>query len=207
MRSTTKCSGAFADPRLATATCSSNCGRNNSNYADQLFISWGVLVDSVKPGSPVPKLVAYTDGACKVSNPGVCSCAFVVYENGVEKFSHGRYLGFPFSNNYAEYHGVIMLLEWARDCGYTGLEIWCDSQLVVKQVACEWGVKHEYLKPLVAKVFGLLQETNSTLQWLRGHDGTLGNERADEICNEVIDRERKKAPDTSKSTEILETPK
>ena len=160
--------------------------------------------------------IAYTDGACKVSNPGVCSCAFVTYdgvaddkgnlnEGAIETFSHGRYLGFPHSNNYAEYHGVIMLLEWARDCGYSGLEIWCDSQLVVRQVACEWAIKHEYLKPLVAKVFSLLHETGSTLKWLKGHAGKRGNERADEICNEILAPEleklKTKASDTSQNTE------
>jgi ribonuclease HI len=155
--------------------------------------------------------VAYTDGACKVSNPGVCSCAFVVYEGSttedgnlndgaVEKFSHGHYLGFPFSNNYAEYHGVIMLLEWARDCGYRELEIWCDSQLVVRQVACEWAIKHEYLKALVAKVFSLLHETGSTLKWLKGHNGTRGNERADEICNEILAPELRKIKERPGST-------
>jgi len=89
--------------------------------------------------------IAYTDGACKVSNPGICSCAFVTYdgettedgnllEGAKETFSHGRFLGFPHSNNFAEYQAVIMVLEWARDCGHRDLEIWCDSQLVVRQV-------------------------------------------------------------------------
>jgi ribonuclease HI len=145
------------------------------------------------------KYIAYTDGACRVSNPGVCACAFVVYEDGIEKFRHGRYLGSPYSNNYAEYQGVIMLLEWARDFGYAGLEVWCDSQLVVKQVNCEWGVK-ENLAALCAKAFGLLQETGSTLKWLRGHDGNLGNEIADQICNEILDQEQGKAPNTSENS-------
>jgi len=159
--------------------------------------------------------IAYTDGACKISNPGVCSASFVIYEGATddegnlvtgskEVFSHGRYLGFPHSNNYAEYHAVIMVLEWARDLGYRDLEIWCDSQLVVRQVACEWAIKHEYLKPLVSKVFTLLHETGSRLKWLKGHNGTTGNERADEICSEILAPELaklKKVSDTSKNTE------
>jgi ribonuclease HI len=144
-------------------------------------------------------LTAYTDGACRVSNPGLCACAFVVYEDGVEKFRYGQFLGTPHSNNYAEYSGVIMLLEWAEGLGHRGIEIWCDSQLVVKQVSCEWGVK-ENLAALCAKTFGLLHKTNSTLKWLRGHDGTLGNETADQICNEILDQEQGKGPDTSKKT-------
>jgi ribonuclease HI len=135
--------------------------------------------------------VAYTDGACRVSNPGLCSCAFVVYEDGVEKFRHGRFLGMGYTNNYAEYMGVIMLLEWARDCGYEGLEIWCDSQLVVKQVNAEWAVRPP-LVDLCARAFKLLHETNSTLKHLRGHAGTLGNEVADEECNRILDQEQHK---------------
>jgi ribonuclease HI len=155
--------------------------------------------------------IAYTDGACKVSNPGICSCAFVIYdgettedgnllEGAKETFSHGRFLGFPHSNNFAEYQAVIMVLEWARDCGYRDLEIWCDSQLVVRQVACEWAIKHEYLKPLVAKVFSLLHETGSALKWLKGHNGTVGNERADEICSEILSPELKKIKERPGST-------
>jgi ribonuclease HI len=138
------------------------------------------------------KLTAYTDGACRVSNPGLCSAAFVVFEDGAERFRHGRFLGFPYTNNYAEYHGVIMLLEWAADLGYEGLEVWCDSQLVVKQVNCEWNTK-ENLAALCAKAFGLLHKTKSTLKWLRGHDGETGNEIADQICNEILDREQGKS--------------
>jgi ribonuclease HI len=192
MRSTVRCSDVTAAQRRATATFSSSYERNNSNHADQLFMLWGALVDSVKQGSPVPKYVAYTDGACRVSNPGLCSCAFVVYEDGVEKFRHGRFLGFPYSNNYAEYHGVIMLLEWADGLGYSDFEIWCDSQLIVKQVNCEWKAK-ENLAALCARAFALLHKTNSTLKWLRGHNGNLGNEIADEICNEILDQEQGKS--------------
>jgi ribonuclease HI len=148
-------------------------------------------------------VTAYTDGACRISNPGLCACAFVVFNGKAdsegklvgpfeERFRHGRFLGTPYTNNYAEYHGVIMLLEWMEGLGYSGCEIWCDSQLVVKQVNCEWRVK-ENLAELCAKVFGLLHKTNSTLKWLRGHDGNLGNEIADEICNEVLDREQGKS--------------
>lgn len=142
------------------------------------------------------KFTAYTDGACRVSNPGLCSCAFVVYQDGVERFRHGRLLGTPFTNNYAEYQGVIMLLEWAAELGYEGVEIWCDSKLVVCQVNCEWQVK-PHMQELCSRAFGLLHKTKSTLKHLRGHQGTIGNEVADQICNEILDREQGKVPDTS----------
>lgn len=141
------------------------------------------------------KLMAYTDGACRVSNPGLCSCAFVVYEGENERFRHGRFLGTPFTNNYAEYMGVIMLLEWAEEVGLESLEIWCDSKLVVNQVNCEWQVK-PHMQELCSRAFGLLHKTKSSLKHLRGHAGTLGNETADEICNEILDAAQGKAPNT-----------
>jgi ribonuclease HI len=79
-----------------------------------------------------------------------------------------------------------MLLEWAKECGYSGIEVWCDSQLVVKQVNLEWAVRPPLVE-LCARAHFLLSDTKSTLKHLRGHAGTLGNEVADAICNEVLD--------------------
>ena len=55
---------------------------------------------------------AYCDGACRVSNPGVTSCAWVVYE-GEREVKHQAYFLGPelHTNNYAEFQGLIKLLE------------------------------------------------------------------------------------------------
>ena len=129
---------------------------------------------------------AYTDGACRVSNPGPTSCAFVVYRDNVEYFSDSFFLGTA-TNNFSEYMGFIKLLEWAEKENIRGITVYSDSQLIVKQVNCEWGVKPE-MRYLCARAFALKSIGEHTLLWVRGHDGNVGNERADQLCNEALDR-------------------
>lgn len=90
------------------------------------------------------------------------------------------------TNNEAEYNALVDALKWADSSGHS-LDIHCDSQLVVKQVSGEWGVKHKELLPLVSAAFTLLHKTNSTIKWVRGHNGDPGNEAVDALCNKLLD--------------------
>ena len=132
---------------------------------------------------------AYTDGACRGGNPGETSAAFAVDIDGLW-YTHKRYLGpEPHTNNFAEYQGVIDLLKWAEAEKKQGLDIHCDSQLIVKQINGEWAVKHEEIKPLHALATALKIRGNHTLTWVRGHNGDEGNELVDRLCNEALDEE------------------
>lgn len=139
---------------------------------------------------------SYTDGACRVSNPGECSCAFVVYDSlsDLPAMHRSRYLGPALhSNNFAEYQGLLDCLRWAEEAKVTGLSICCDSQLVVKQVSGEWRVKHVDLLDSRNLVYALLTRGNHNLKWIRGHEQAelledrIGNTLVDKMCNEVLD--------------------
>src|SRR5260370_26864562 len=95
-------------------------------------------------------LKAFCDGACRVSNPGQCSAAFAVYtEDMLLVHSESRYLGPElYTNNWAEYQGLLDLLKWAEKTGEKGLSIYCDSKLVVNQVMDVWDVNSTELKSL-----------------------------------------------------------
>lgn len=142
-------------------------------------------------------LSAYTDGACRGGNPGRCSCAFVVYRDGEQMTWSGRALPGLNTNNVAEYNALLDLLRWAEACGHTGIEIFSDSALVVNQTNMDWGVSQHapHLLILRNEAFTLLDQGQHTLKLVKGHDGVEGNERADEICNEVLDREENSVPD------------
>src|SRR6266851_3298440 len=132
---------------------------------------------------------AYTDGACRKSNPGLCSCAWAVYEGGKLDSYGGRFLGPEFhTNNYAEYMGLIVLLEILYHNHMRNVVIHCDSKLVVNQVNQNWKVESKELRPLMSKAYGLLVEGCHVLKHIKGHDGNEGNERVDAICNEVLDK-------------------
>lgn len=135
---------------------------------------------------------AYTDGACRVSNPGQCSAAFVVFQedNNGPKYAQSKYLGPELhTNNYAEYQAVLMLLRWAQENYIEGLDIYCDSKLVVNQVMGTWGVNSEELKPYYLEAYSLRVRGHHVLHHIKGHSGDPGNEFVDRLCNEVLDKE------------------
>lgn len=131
---------------------------------------------------------AYTDGACRLSNPGLCSCAWVLYGLPGGEVSQGMYLGPELhTNNYAEYMGIVLLLEFLYLNKHTGVTIHSDSELVVNQVNQSWQINDESLRKMATKAYGLLSNGRHTLVHIKGHAGHKGNERADEICNAVLD--------------------
>ena len=133
-------------------------------------------------------MFAYTDGACRVSNPGICSCAFVIYKDEIEVHTEGKYLGPELrSNNFAEYQGLILLLEYLYAHSVRNVVIHCDSELVVHQSLGKWDINQPDLKVLATKCYGLLVQGCHVLKHIKGHAGHKGNERADELCNAMLD--------------------
>lgn len=135
-------------------------------------------------------LSAYVDGACRVSNPGFCACAFVMYDSSIpnQEITQAKYLGPERrTNNYAEYQSLILLLEWLYTQKIRNVIIHSDSELVVNQTLGNWVINKEELKGYAAKCYGLLVQGCHVLKHVKGHDGTAGNERADFLCNAVLD--------------------
>lgn len=132
-------------------------------------------------------LKAYTDGACRGGNPGFCSCAFVVYDGDLELVSQGTFLGHErHTNNFAEYQGLLTMLQWAHKAGHKGTVIHCDSLLVINQVTQIWQTRND-LVPYALRANALVGVGGHTLKHVRGHQGIVGNERADQICNQMLD--------------------
>ena len=136
-------------------------------------------------------MIAHTDGACRVSNPGYCSAAFSVYDGNKITHEESWYLGFPHSNNVAEYQALLGLLRWADKSSVYGLQIFCDSKLVVEQVNLNWQVKKEDLIALQLEASALLLGGCHILCHVDGHSGNGGNDRVDYLCNRVLDSEGK----------------
>ncbi|KAL4530797.1 hypothetical protein Ndes2526B_g09222 [Nannochloris sp. 'desiccata'] len=88
------------------------------------------------------------DGASK-RNPGPAALGAVLYDaaTGFEVGTVKAYMGECFTNNQAEYAGLIAGLQAAHDMGYDSIEVQGDSKLIVNQVLGLWKVKNEGLMP------------------------------------------------------------
>jgi ribonuclease HI len=136
----------------------------------------------------------YVDGACRKGNPGVCSCAWVLYNDGLECGRAGHFLGPELhTNNFSEYQALVFALEYLYSSNIRNVVIHSDSKLVVNQVNQEWKVLSEDLTPLNAKAYGLLVQGAHILRHVPGHSLIEGNEAADKFCNKVLDEQEENA--------------
>jgi len=88
------------------------------------------------------------------------------------------------TNNYAEYTGVILALERARDLGAREVRLILDSQLIVEQLSGRWKVKHPAIKPLAARAHELLAGFE---RWSISHQRREHNRQADALANLALD--------------------
>lgn len=129
---------------------------------------------------------AYTDGACRVTNPGVCSAAWAIFVDGLLEDCDAWPLEGLQTNNQAEYAGLVGLLTWLDQQGIGPFTIHCDSKLVVSQVNGLWKVRDALVEPC-ERARELMKLGGHTLIHVKGHAGIEGNEYVDGLCNEVLD--------------------
>ena len=129
-----------------------------------------------------------TDGGSR-GNPGLAACAFVVTELGVVKALGSKFLGIQ-TNNYAEYQGVIIALEWLlknhNKILNEELVFLLDSELVVKQLNGVYKVKDVNLKILHTQILNTVK--NSRIKISFKHIPRHLNKEADKLVNEEMDR-------------------
>src|SRR5436190_2458446 len=88
------------------------------------------------------KLEASIDGGSR-GNPGEAGIG--VHFPGIVRIA--EYLGTG-TNNYAEYSALLSALRFAVFSRCEELQIYADSELVVKQITGEYQVKNENIRPL-----------------------------------------------------------
>lgn len=129
-------------------------------------------------------VTAYADGASR-GNPGPASCGVVLYdEAGVELHRSARALGRA-TNNQAEYHGAIAALEAALGLGAGEVELFMDSQLVVRQLSGRYRVRNPRLIPLHKRMLDLRSRFRRVTM---RHVPREENRVADGLANGALDR-------------------
>lgn len=129
------------------------------------------------------RLILYADGGSR-GNPGHAGIGVAIFDennNPVKEIS--KYIGTQ-TNNAAEYYALIQALEEALNLGAGSVQIYMDSELVVKQINGEYQVKSEGLKPLYKIAMDYLKEFNS---YSISHVKRNGNKIADRLANEGMD--------------------
>ena len=93
------------------------------------------------------------------------------------------------TNNVAEYRGAIAGAQAAVELGATEIELYMDSELIVRQLEGRYRVRNKGLKPLYSELAMLLGQLEHVV--IR-HVSRVHNQRADELANAALDFEQER---------------
>lgn len=139
--------------------------------------------DAPKPRAASPAIKANIDGGAR-GNPGPSAYGVVVRNAKGEIIAElSDYLGLQ-TNNFAEYSGLLAVLEFAVKENYSSLSVISDSELMVKQMKGQYKVKSPGLLELYTRARSLVRKLEhfSIQHVLRAQ-----NRDADHLVNEVLD--------------------
>jgi probable phosphoglycerate mutase len=147
----------------------------------------GNLFEPPAPSTAKPTggwFTAHCDGGAR-GNPGPSGYGVVIEDpKGQVVARLSQFLGIQ-TNNYAEYSGLLAVLEWAIANGAKSLRVISDSELMVKQMKGQYKVKSPGLRPLweEAKRRAARLDRFEMRHTLRG-----GNKEADRLANDAMDK-------------------
>jgi ribonuclease HI len=121
----------------------------------------------------------FFDGASK-GNPGKAGCGAVLYQNNEIIWKGHKYLGIA-TNNVAEYNGLILGLEQAKEMKINELIIKGDSKLVIEQMKGNYKVKAPHLIPLYKRAKEL-EPMMVTYEYIPRKENAI----ADQLANDAI---------------------
>jgi ribonuclease HI len=132
------------------------------------------------------KVVVHVDGGSR-GNPGPAAGAAVISTPEGELLAQASELLGVTTNNVAEYRGLLLGLEQARELGATEVELVNDSELVARQLTGVYKVKHPDMRPLHAKALAALRAFE---RWSIRSVPRTQNEAADALVNAALDAAR-----------------
>ncbi|MFC1501272.1 ribonuclease HI family protein [Elusimicrobiota bacterium] len=129
----------------------------------------------------------FTDGASR-GNPGHAGIGIVLQSSQNETIDdYCEYIGVS-TNNVAEYKGLIKGLKIAKKHNPSGLNVYLDSELIIRQMQGKYKVKNETLKAY----FEFANELISDLKNVKfKHIPREMNQIADKLANQAIDKAQK----------------
>ncbi len=133
-------------------------------------------------------LRVFIDGASR-GNPGQAGFGVhVARADGSAVAGLYGYLGTA-SNNVAEYEALLHALRWALRKGVARLQVFSDSELVVKQMNGQYKVKHPDMIPRHREAQALLRRFERASV---AHVRREQNQDADRLANQAVDERASK---------------
>ena len=145
-----------------------------------------VLENLVTDDENINSVSLFTDGAADLHTKTSGIGGVFLGENNEKLYRFSEYLD-DATNNEAEYSALIRGLEIGLELNIINIEIFSDSELIVKQINGDYKVKHERMKRLHRKAIALLcQYCNWSLQHVPRDDNMI----ADKLSKEGMDKGR-----------------
>lgn len=132
---------------------------------------------------PTPRLRLYSDGVAR-GNPGLAGAGAILVEPSGQVVDRlGKFLGTQ-TINFAEYTGLLLGLKRAQELGVREVEVFADSELMIRQLGGRYQVKSPSLRPLYEEALRLLNDFERVKLV---HVPREMNRAADEMSNRAID--------------------
>lgn len=136
--------------------------------------------------APDLSVTIFSDGGSR-GNPGPSAAGYVMINSRQEAIAEGgEYLGIT-TNNQAEYHGVRLGLERARELGFKNIDFKLDSMLVVNQMKGLYKIKNRELWPIHERIRILMEQFDRVTFT---HVNRQFNQLADGMVNKVLNEHR-----------------
>lgn len=132
----------------------------------------------------MPTCIIHIDGGSR-GNPGPAGVGVMLqWDNQNTPFHEAGYFLGEATNNFAEYQGLLKALDIAYEANATILDIYSDSQLLVRQIEGQYRVKSPNIKPLYQQAIASLKRFET---WKINHVYRDKNKRADQLANMAMD--------------------
>lgn len=137
------------------------------------------------------KLTIYTDGG-SLNNPGQAAIGYLLYDGSTCLHRASQAIGIA-SNNVAEYTALITALETTaqmRESGQiptlTAIEVYADSELMVKQLNGVYKIKNPDIKQCMTRLQSAIKQLNVPISFT--HVLREKNKEADQLVKQALGR-------------------
>lgn len=148
--------------------------------------------------SKLRKIKIVSDACCRAaSDPktgamagrGKSACGFALLDaqNNEIITERAKYLG-ELTAPQAEYEGLIFALDTAVEFCRQEVEVWLDSELVVKQMTGDYCIRSPYVKPLFDEVKKLENRFLQPVKYFHHDRGSFWARHADRLANQEYSR-------------------